>query len=204
MSIAFLVTALVIVVTPGTGVLYTLATGLSMGARAALVAAFACTLGIVPHLAAAITGLAALLHASAEAFEAIRIAGVAYLLWMAWVTWRDRTPLAIDSGTAAYSAPRIVSRGILINLLNPKLTIFFVAFLPQFIDPTAADQLTPMLTLSGVFMGLTLVVFAGYGVFAAGVRRHVIERPRVVTWMRRGFAACFVSLGAQLARSQRG
>ncbi len=204
MSIAFLVTALVIVVTPGTGVLYTLATGLSMGARASLVAALACTLGIVPHLAAAITGLAALLHASAEAFEAIKIAGVAYLLWMAWATWRDRTPLAIDGGTSACSAPRIVSRGILINLLNPKLTIFFVAFLPQFIDPAAPDQLTPMLTLSGVFMGLTLVVFAVYGVFAAAVRRHIIERPQVVTWMRRGFAACFVALGAQLARSDRG
>jgi threonine/homoserine/homoserine lactone efflux protein len=203
MSLAFLVTSLVIIVTPGTGVLFTIAAGLTMGTRPALVAAFACTLGIVPHMAAAITGLAALLHASAEAFEAIRIAGVAYLLWMAWVTWRDRTPLTVGDEGASYSAPRVVVRGILVNLLNPKLTIFFVAFLPQFIDPTATDRLTPMLGLSGVFMLLTLIVFAGYGVFAAAVRRHVIERPRVVTWMRRGFAGCFVVLGAQLARVSR-
>ena len=204
MSLAFLVTSLVIIVTPGTGVLYTIAAGLSMGSRAALVAAFACTIGIVPHLAAAMTGVAALLHASAEAFEALKIAGVAYLLWMAWVTWRDRTPLEVSDGTGAPSAPRIVARGVLVNLLNPKLTIFFVAFLPQFIDPTAPDQLTPMLGLSGVFMLLTFVVFAGYGVFAAAVRRHVIERPSVVTWMRRGFAGCFVVLGAHLARATRG
>lgn len=203
MSLAFLVTSLVIIVTPGTGVLYTIAAGLSMGSRAALVAAFACTLGIVPHLAAAMTGVAALLHASAEAFEALKIAGVAYLLWMAWVTWRDRTPLEVSDGGAAPNAGRIVARGVLINLLNPKLTIFFVAFLPQFIDPKAPDQLTPMLGLSGVFMLLTFVVFVGYGVFAAAVRRHVIERPGVVTWMRRGFAGCFVILGAQLARATR-
>ncbi len=204
MTLAFLMTALVIVATPGTGVLYTIATGLTMGARASLVAAFACTLGIVPHLAAAMTGVAALLHASAEAFEAIRIAGVAYLLWMAWVTWRDRTPLIVQDKGPASSGLRIVSRGILVNLLNPKLTIFFVAFLPQFIDPAAPDQMTPMLALSGVFMGLTLIVFAGYGVSAAAVRRHVIERPRVVTWMRRGFAGCFAVLGTQLARADRG
>lgn len=203
MSFAFLLTSLVIIATPGTGVLYTIAAGLSMGSRAALVAAFACTLGIVPHLAAAMTGVAALLHSSAEAFEALKIAGVAYLLWIAWATWRDRTPLEVNDGTGSPSAPRIVARGVLVNLLNPKLTIFFVAFLPQFIDPTASDQMTPMLGLSGVFMLLTFVVFAGYGVFAAAVRRHVIERPSVVTWMRRGFAGCFVVLGAQLARATR-
>ena len=203
MSLAFLATSLIIIVTPGTGVLYTVTTGLTMGARAAFVAAIACTIGIVPHLAAAITGVAALLHASAEAFEAIRIAGVVYLLWMAWVTWRDRTPLTVESEGGASPASRIVARGILVNLLNPKLTIFFVAFLPQFIDPTTTDQLTPMLGLSGVFMVLTLVVFTGYGAFAAGVRRHIIERPGVVTWLRRGFAGCFVALGAQLARVTR-
>jgi threonine/homoserine/homoserine lactone efflux protein len=203
MSLAFLITSLVIVVTPGPGVLYTVASGLTMGARAGVVAAFACTLGIVPHMAAAITGLAALLHASAEAFDAIRLLGVAYLLWMAWATWRDRTPLALEGEAATVSAHRIIGRGILVNLLNPKLTIFFVAFLPQFIDAGAPDQLTPILALSGMFMLLTFVVFVGYGVFASAVRRHVVERPRVVGWMRRGFAACFVALGAQLARASR-
>ena len=86
MSIEFLITSLIVVASPGTGVLVTLAAGLSRGTRAAVVAAFGCTLGIVPHMLAAITGLAALLHTSALAFQAVKYAGVAYLLYMAWST----------------------------------------------------------------------------------------------------------------------
>ncbi|MET7688604.1 LysE family translocator [Streptomyces sp. NPDC005483] len=202
MSLAFLLTTLVVVATPGTGVVYTLAAGLSRGPRASVVAAFACTLGIVPHVLATVTGLAALLNASAVAFQAVKYAGVAYLLYMAWATVRDKQVIDVDQDGAPRSAGRVIVRGVLINLLNPKLTIFFLAFLPQFVSPAEPHALPRMLALSGVFMLATFVVFAGYGVLAASVRSHVISRPRVMAWLRRSFAGSFVLLGAKLATTR--
>ena len=203
MSIEFLLTSLIVVVSPGTGVLYTLAAGLSRGARASVVAAFGCTLGIVPHLAAAILGLAALLHTSALLFQSFKYAGVAYLLYMAWMTLREHGTLKVARETGARSDLQVTVRAILINILNPKLSIFFFAFLPQFVDAGEAHPLPRMLELSLVFMLMTFVVFVGYGLFAASVRDHVISRPRVMTWMRRTFAAAFVALGAKLAFAER-
>ncbi|MCF1599714.1 LysE family translocator [Streptomyces muensis] len=205
MSIAFLLTTLVVVATPGTGVVYTLAAGLSRGRRASVVAALGCTLGIVPHMLATVTGVAALLHASATAFQILKYAGVAYLLYMAWATLNDKAALAVDEGEGAAPVPagRVVVRGVLVNLLNPKLTIFFFAFLPQFVNPGEAHALPRMLALSGVFMLVTFVVFTAYGVLAASVRSHVTSRPRVMTWLRRGFAGSFLALGAKLAVTAR-
>ena len=202
MSPEFLATTLIVVVTPGPGVLYTLAAGLSQGARASAIAAFACTLGILPHMVAAATGLAALLYTSALAFDAVRFAGVAYLLYMAWTTWREGGGLTVDERTPR-TARQIVASGILVNILNPKLTIFFFAFLPQFVPSQGLDALPLMLQRSSVFMVLTLVIFAIYGVMAAAVRRQVLDRPRVVLWMRRTFAAAFVALGLRLATADR-
>jgi len=203
MSVEFLLTTLVVVVTPGTGVVYTLAAGLARGARASVVAAFGCTLGIVPHMIAAISGLAALLHTSASAFQVLKYLGVAYLLYMAWATWREKGALAVEAGTAPRSASRVVLSGILLNVLNPKLTVFFFAFLPQFVTTSAPGAALRMLQLSAVFMLVTFVVFVGYGVFAAAVRSHVVSRPRVLTWMRRVFAGSFLALGARLAVTAR-
>ncbi|WP_329339456.1 LysE family translocator [Streptomyces sp. NBC_00663] len=204
MSLAFLLTTLVVVATPGTGVVYTLAAGLSRGRRASVVAALACTLGIVPHVLATVTGLAALLNASAAAFQLLKYAGVAYLLWMAWASLRDRDAITVerDAGEPV-SVSRVLVRGVLINLLNPKLTIFFFAFLPQFVSTDEPHALPRMLALSSVFMVMTFVVFAAYGVLAASVRRHVISRPRVMAWLRRSFAGSFVLLGAKLATTDR-
>lgn len=195
----FLITTLVVVATPGTGVLYTLAAGLSRGARASIVAATGCTLGIVPHMLAAITGLAALLHTSALAFQVIKYAGVLYLLWMAWATLREKGALTVEEAAAPRSAARVIGSGVLANVLNPKLTIFFFAFLPQFVDAGAGGALPKMLQLSAVFMLVTFGAFVGYGVFAAGVRHRVVSRPAVMTWLRRVFAGAFVALGARLA-----
>ncbi|MFD5710385.1 LysE family translocator [Streptomyces pharetrae] len=203
MSIAFLLTTLIVVATPGTGVVYTLAAGLSQGRRASVVAAFGSTLGIVPHILATLTGAAALLHTSATAFQVLKYAGVAYLLYMAWATLRDKDAISVDGGAAPVPAGRMIVRGVLINLLNPKLTIFFFAFLPQFVDPGEPHVLTRMLLLSGVFMLATFVVFALYGVLAASVRRQVVSRPRVMAWLRRGFAGSFVALGATLVTADR-
>ena len=203
MTLTFLLTSLVIVATPGTGALFTIAAGLSRGARASLVAAFGCTLGIVPHLAAAVTGTAALLRTSGVAFETVKILGVIYLLYMAWSTWRDTSALSVTSGSDPRPARRVVASAVLVNLLNPKLTLFFFAFLPQFVPATDPHALSRMLVLSAVFMLMTFVVFAGYGVFAASVRTHLIDRPRVVDRLRKVFAASFAGLAVKLATTDR-
>jgi threonine/homoserine/homoserine lactone efflux protein len=202
-SIEFLITSLIIVASPGIGVLYTLAAGLSRGARASVVAAFGCTVGIVPHMAAAIMGLAALLHASAVAFQTLKYLGVAYLLYMAWNTLKESGALKVEKEVGARSALQVTVEAILINILNPKLSIFFLAFLPQFVSAGEAHPLSRMLELSSVFMLMTFAVFVGYGLFAASVRDHVISRPRVLKWMRRTFAGAFVALGAKLAFAAR-
>jgi threonine/homoserine/homoserine lactone efflux protein len=203
MSAAFLITTLIVVVSPGTGALYTIAAGLSRGGKASLWAALGCTLGIVPHMLAAITGLAAILHASALAFEIIKYLGVAYLLWMAWSTLRETGSLSMEGETAPKPVRRVIGESILINILNPKLSIFFFAFLPQFVPATTPHAVLRMLELSGVFMAMTFVVFALYGLFAAAIRGHVISRPAIMTWMRRTFAAAFVGLGIKLALAER-
>ena len=177
MTVAFLLTTLVIVATPGTGVIYTLSAGLSRGTRASLVAAFGCTLGIVPHVVAAMTGLAAVLNASAVAFQTLKLLGVAYLLYMAVRMWRDRSEIVVSGQTEPLSAGRVIWSAVLLNVLNPKLTIFFFAFLPQFVHPDEPGALLHMAALSGVFMAMTFVVFAVYGAFAAAVRSQVVSRP---------------------------
>ena len=199
MSAEFLLISLIVVATPGTGVIYTLAAGLSRGARASVVAAAGCTLGIVPHMAAAITGAAALLHTSAVAFNVLKYLGVAYLLYMAWSTLREQGVLAVEEEQSPASARKVITTGVLINILNPKLTTFFFAFLPQFVTPGEPQAFLRMIGLSAVFMALTFVVFSLYGVFAAAVRRQVETSPGALAWMRRVFAASFVALGAKLA-----
>jgi threonine/homoserine/homoserine lactone efflux protein len=204
MTLAFLLTSLVIVATPGTGALYTIAAGLTRGTRASILAAFACTLGTVPHLLAAVTGLAALLHASGVAFAAIKYAGVAYLLYLAWATWRDHGALSADEADEdeRRSVGSVLVAGVTLNLLNPKLTIFFFAFLPQFV-PTGDGAVPAMLVLSAVFMAMTFAVFAGYGIFAAAVRDHVLRRPRVLDAIRKVFAVTFAALAGRLALETR-
>ncbi|RKN37825.1 LysE family translocator [Micromonospora endolithica] len=203
MTIAFLVTTLVVVLTPGAGVIFTLSAALTGGRRAALVAAFGCTVSIVPHLLAATTGLAALLHSSAVAFGLLKYLGVAYLLlWLAVATLRDRGSLVVADGPPPASATRVFTSAVLLNLLNPKVTVFFVAFLPQFVAPGRPGAVPAMIGLGGVFMLTTLVAFAVYGLCAAAVRRHVLDRPAVTDWLRRGFAGSFLALGLLLARAE--
>ncbi|MDQ2652786.1 MAG: LysE family translocator [Chloroflexota bacterium] len=203
MSIEFLITSLILVITPGPGVIYTLTAGISRGQRASVVAAIGCTVGIVPHLAAAIFGVAALLYASAMAFQALKLLGVIYLLYMAWVTIRDQSGFTVDADNTGRSDREVIQSAILVNALNPKLAIFFFAFLPQFVHADDPRFLTRMLGLSGVFMALTLGVFVIYGLLAAALRLQIASRPRVVAWLRRSFAAAFVALGLRLAVAER-
>jgi threonine/homoserine/homoserine lactone efflux protein len=203
LTVYFVLISLVVVVSPGIGVLYTVATAMARGSRAGVVAAFGCTLGILPHMLAAIVGLSALLNASAVMFQTLKYLGVAYLLYLAWSTLRERGALAVQKTDGNGSARQVIVTAILINLLNPKLSIFFFAFLPQFVSVHEAHPVTRMLVLSAVFMLLTFAVFVGYGLIAARVRESVLSRPRVVTWMRRGFAGAFVVLAAKLAVVER-
>lgn len=203
MSIEFLLTSFIVCISPGAGVAYTLATGLSKGLRASIAAAFGCTIGIVPHMLAAIGGLAAILHTSALAFSLIKYLGVAYLLYMAWNALKENGSLSVEGQETERSLLQTAGAAVLINILNPKLSIFFLAFLPQFVSANESGPLAEMLTLSAVFMLMTFVIFVGYGAFAASVRDQVIARPRVLAWMRRSFAAAFVALGAKLALTDR-
>jgi threonine/homoserine/homoserine lactone efflux protein len=202
-TLQFLVTSLVVVLIPGPGVVFTVSTGILHGRRASVFGALGCTAGILPHLVATVLGLAALLHASAVAFQVLKLAGVAYLFYLAWTAWRDKAAFVICPQRTVSRAPSLVLKAFLLNILNPKLTIFFLAFLPQFVDPNAASPIAHLLILSGVFMAMTFVVFVIYGFLAHAFRRVVIDSPRVQSWLRRGFAAAFAGLGINLALSDR-
>lgn len=202
-TLEFLLTSLVVVLIPGTGVVFTVSTGLTQGHRASVFAAVGCTAGILPHLLATILGLAAILHTSALAFQVLKYVGVAYLFYLALATWRDRSAFSVDGSIARVSAWGLIAKAFLLNILNPKLTIFFLAFLPQFVDPAATQPLVHLLVLSAVFMGITFVVFVVYGFLAHGFRRFVVGSVRVQRALRVGFAAAFAGLGARLAVSER-
>ena len=199
-SLQFLLTAFVVVLAPGTGVIYTLAVGLGRGRAASVAAAAGCTAGIVPHLAAAMAGLAAVLHASALLFTAVKLAGVAYLVWLAWQALSAGGALNIAEGEVRReSAWAVARRGALINILNPKLSIFFLALLPPFLSGQAGTAAAEMAVLGAVFMAMTFAVFVLYGAFAAEARALILGRPAVLRWMNRGFAAAFAALAARLA-----
>ncbi len=198
----FFVTSLVVVLIPGTGVIYTVSTGLFLGWRASIVAALGCTFGIIPHLTASIIGLSAILHTSALAFQVVKYAGVVYLLYMAWSMWRETGALSLESSSTPKSMPQIAIRGFFINILNPKLSIFFLAFLPLFVSPGTSTPIVQMIFLGGLFMALTLVVFVLYGLSANGVRKHICNSPRLIIWLQRSFAATFAALGVKLASTE--
>ena len=199
----FLITSLIVVLIPGTGVVFTVSTGLVQGRRASVFAALGCTAGILPHLLATVLGLAALMHTSAVAFQALKYAGVVYLLYLAYATWRDNSAFVVEAAPSRTTAIGIITKAILLNILNPKLTIFFLAFLPQFVEQGTSSPLSQLLLLSSVFMAMTFAVFVVYGILAHAFRSAVIESPCVQSWLRRGFAAAFAGLGVQLAFSER-
>ena len=199
LSFQFLLTALVVVMAPGTGVIYTLALGLGRGRTAAIWAAVGCTFGIVPHLLAATLGLAAILHTSAVLFNIVKFAGVAYLLYLAWGSLKSDGALAIRSDTSTEAGWRIARRGALINILNPKLSIFFLALLPPFLSGNAATATVEMTAMGAVFMAMTFAVFVLYGSFAAAARRWILGSERVMKWLSRSFAGIFAALAGRLA-----
>jgi len=201
-STEFLITSLVVILIPGTGVIYTLSTALFLGWRASIAAAFGCTAGIIPHLAASTLGLSAILHTSALAFQGVKFAGAAYLIYLAWSMWRETGAFQFKSYSRETGLWQIAVRGFLINILNPKLSIFFLAFLPLFVSPNTSSPMFEIFVLSLIFMAMTLAVFILYGLCATGVSRYVVNSPRAIVWMQRSFAATFAALGVKLAMTE--
>jgi len=199
LNIEFLLTALIVVLAPGTGVIYTVGTGLSQGTRAAIAASFGCTLGIIPHLLAATLGLAAILHTSTLLFQAVKCAGVIFLLYLAWQTLQTQNPPLIKEGQTKNTLIKVTVKGGLINILNPKLSIFFLAFLPQFLTGNIITATSEMILLGTIFMVITFIVFIGYGIFASVVRKRILQNPNVLKWAHRVFAATFAGLAVKLA-----
>ncbi|KZL19623.1 Homoserine/homoserine lactone efflux protein [Pseudovibrio axinellae] len=199
MSLEYILTSFVVILLPGTGVLYTVAVGLGKGFRPSIAAAFGCTLGIVPAALASIIGVAAVFHTSALAFQILKYLGVAYLFYMSWSILRSGNALGVSGEERERSLYRTVLDGVLLNVLNPKLSMFFLAFLPQFVSPNSENATYALLLHAFVFMGLTLLVFICYGVTASLTRDYVINRPKVMAWLKRGFAATFGALGVKLA-----
>jgi threonine/homoserine/homoserine lactone efflux protein len=202
MSLEFLITSLIVILLPGTGAIYTMVVGLGHGFRASVAAAFGCTLSILPAALASIIGLAAILHTSALAFHTVKYLGVAYLFFMAWKLLRDGGVLDLTGPKPARSTMQIIVTGTTLNMLNPKLSLFFLAFLPQFVPQGVANPTSALLILAAAFMLMTFCVFIAYGAFASYARDYVIQRPNVMQWIKRCFAASFGALGAKLALSE--
>ena len=203
-STEFLITSLIVVLMPGTGVLYTVATALFKGGKASIYAAIGCTLGIVPSLIASVLGLAVIFHISAILFQIVKFAGVAYLLYLAWSMWHSSTPLVVSESNKEQNWLSIAIKGFLINILNPKLTIFFLAFLPQFLPHQTDNALFNMMFLGAVFMLMTFAVFVIYGLLANSIRDYIIHSERVSLFMQKLFAGSFAALGIKLALTDRG
>lgn len=203
LNVEFLLTSFVVVVVPGTGVIYTISTGLTHRWRASILAAVGCTMGIIPHLTASILGLSAILHMSARAFQVIKFAGALYLLYLAWSMWRDTGTLRFDQSEQKRGGFQIVVKGILINILNPKLTLFFFAFLPLFVSPDSVSATREMILLSTVFMVMTLVIFCLYGILASAISAYLMKSPKAIRVMQRTFAVVFAVLAVELAISER-
>ncbi len=203
MNTEFLLTSLIVVLIPGTGVIYTVSTGIFLGRRASIAAALGCTAGIIPHLTASVLGLSVILHMSALAFQVVKFIGAAYLLYLAWSMWRETGALKLGSPSIKRDPGQIALRGFLINILNPKLSIFFLAFLPLFISPNQATATVQLLFLGAVFMAITLIIFIAYGLSANSVRKFVINSPGIRVGLQRSFAFTFAVLGLKLATTER-
>jgi threonine/homoserine/homoserine lactone efflux protein len=200
MSLEFLLTSLLVIVVPGSGAIYTVSMGLTGGWRSAMAAALGCGLGVLPHLLASVFGLASLLHLSAVAFDVVKYAGALYMLYMAWGIWHEKQ--FFETQTAAHlEVKAVIWKAVLLNLLNPKLTLFFVAFLPQFVGTTPTHPLLEMLGLGAVFMWLSFVMFLVYGVLAHRLRGWLLRSKPLQRALQRGFALSFAYLGFRLAQA---
>jgi threonine/homoserine/homoserine lactone efflux protein len=195
----FLAASIAITVAPGPDNLQVLARGISQGRAAGLVAALGFAAGISFHTTLAALGVAALLKSSPMAFEAVKLAGAAYLIWIGIKAIRSK---GLSSAHERPSQPLAVvfRQSVIGNLLNPKVTLFFIVFLPQFVNPHGGQSvMLQMFELGGVFMLQTVAVFSVFGVAAGIIGAYLKRRPRVGVWLDRLAGATFIGLGIRVA-----
>ena len=204
-SLEFLLASLVVVLVPGTGVIYTVSTGLLRGRRASAFASLGCALGILPHLAATVLGLAAVLHASALAFQLLKFAGALYLLYLAWGAWRasPATGKTQHSAMPDLTPLQAWRRGVLMNVTNPKVMVFFLALFPSFIDPQRGNAFTQTLFLGALFMLASWVIFSVLALLSGTVGQRMQHSPRAQRWLNRSASVVFVGLALRLLYSPR-
>jgi threonine/homoserine/homoserine lactone efflux protein len=195
----FLAASIAITVAPGPDNLQVLARGISQGRAAGLVAAIGFAAGISFHTTLAALGVAALLKSSPIAFEAVKLAGAAYLIWIGIKAIRSK---GLSSAHERPSQPLAVvfRQSVIGNLLNPKVTLFFIVFLPQFVNPHGGQSvMLQMFELGGVFMLQTVAVFSVFGVAAGMIGAYLKRRPKVGVWLDRLAGATFIGLGIRVA-----
>ncbi|MEZ5739012.1 MAG: LysE family translocator [Burkholderiaceae bacterium] len=197
--LAFFLLALVLGFTPGPDNLFVLVQSAAHGRRAGLSVVLGLCIGLIGHTLAVALGLAAVLAATPLALDAIRLLGALYLLWLAWQAFKAPVDEAADPVGTAVPGRRLVLRGVLMNLGNPKIVLFFLALLPQFADPDGAAVAIQVLWLGGTFIVATLVSFGTIAWLAAMFSRRLRRSVAARRWLNRLSAGVFAALAARLA-----
>ena len=184
---------------PGAGSIYTISTGLFRGWRSSIAAAFGCTAGIIPHLLVSILVLSSVYEYSTDTFQVIKYSGAVYLLYLAYSMWKESGGSEfLENPDQKKDELKIILNAVFINLFNPKLSVFFLAFLPLFVSLESKFQVFQFIFLSIIFMLMTLIVFIIYGLFAHNVSKYFRQSGVLYIWTQRAFAIIFVFLGAKL------
>lgn len=199
----FFVTSITVILMPGPAMIFVITNGLTRGTKASIAAAFGTTSGVSFHMLCAAFGLAVIMKTSAIAFGIVKFAGAAYLIYLAIKTLINKDDIVSDGIISEKSRNSIFLQGFIINILNPKLSIFFLAFLPQFLSPDKLAVTSQTLLLGSVFMSMTIVIFIGYGVFASALRRRVLQSPKILKAIKWCFSSVFMGLGVRLALSDK-
>jgi len=184
---------------PGAGSIYTISTGLFRGWRSSIAAAFGCTAGIIPHLLFSILVLSSVYEYSTDAFQVIKYSGAVYLLYLAYSMWKESGGSEfLENSDQKKDELKIILNAVFINLFNPKLSVFFLAFLPLFVSLESKFPVFQFIFLSIIFMLMTLIVFIIYGLLAHNVSKYFRQSGVVYIWTKRAFAVIFITLGAKL------
>jgi len=198
--LTFAVAATLLIIVPGPNVLYIITRGIDQGRRAALASALGVETGMLFHIAAAMLGLSALVASSEVVFNIVKYAGAAYLVWMGITSLRARvTNLDVPRISRRASYPRLFMQGMVVNILNPKVGLFFVAFLPQFIDPGRGSSAVQILVLGGVFVAIAVLSDLVYALASGSIGSWLSTRARIARQRGRFSGAVYILLGALAA-----
>lgn len=198
-ALPFFAASVVLALAPGPDNVFVLLHSAAHGRRAGLVVVLGLCSGLLFHTAAVALGLAAVFAASATAFLVLKLVGAAYLVWLAWQSWRAPVGAESASATPALSAGTAFRRGVLMNVTNPKVAIFFMAFLPQFANPAQGNMVGQIMQLGALFMLAALITFSAIAFFAATVGQKLLRSPRAQHWLNRTASVVFIGLAMRLA-----